>query len=401
MTRGAVPTRCPTTDTDSSGVGPVGITAATLMIAVLAVLSRPDPAAPQEPPAVAPALTAATAAGPGDAAPREADFTPLSADRVVPPTPTVPAPGEVIVVADPVPGDLRIDEAADTLPIEYVPPAPASSMVDIAYGPLPIQRLDLHLPSSSAAPVLLYLHGGGWIAGEKSDVPDLVMRFVERGYAVASADYRLAPDHPFPEPIEDVKLAIRWVKAYAEDEGTVDGDRIVLVGASAGGHLAAFAAATPGDFEPVDLPTELAAFDSTVAGAVSFVGPTDLVQLYDQPHDWARAITSAFMGCSPCDPGQLAVGSVAPHLGPGLPPVYWAYGADDPLVDATAQAAAVAEAWAIHGGDGSSWLDIVEGSGHTLDESVVNQRALEAFVDAAVGRPQVDASDSAAASQVS
>ncbi len=330
----------------------------------------------------------------GDASPvtPPAASADASAPRVVPPDSTPPvvttttaAPGLPVVVPDPRPGDLRVDDEADVLPAGYEP-GPATTVVrDVAYGTDPAQRLDLYLPENAGAPVLLYLHSGGWIGGDRSAVSAMVMRFVERGYAVASVDYRLAPDNPFPTPVTDVKLAIRWLKAYADRDGTIDGGRMVLVGASSGGHLAAFAAATPGEYEPTDLGPELAAFDSTVAGVVSFVGPTDLVQLYDQPHVWARGITSAFVGCFPCDAAQLTEPSVGAHLHPGLPPAYWAYGTDDPLIDARSQAVAIAMGWAAAAGAEMSWLDLVNGAEHTLDENTVNQRALEAFVDRAVG----------------
>jgi acetyl esterase/lipase len=298
---------------------------------------------------------------------------------------TAPPPGLPVVVPDPRPGDLRVDDDADVLPVDYVPAAATTTMGDLAYGTDPAQRLDLYLPGNAGAPVLLYLHSGGWIGGDKSAVPDMVMRFVERGYAVASVGYRLAPESTFPDPVTDVKLAIRWLKAFAEREGSIDGERLVLVGASSGGHLAAFTAATPGEYEPVGLGAELAAFDSTVVGVVSFVGPTDLVQLYDQPHVWARGITSAFAGCFPCDAAQLTEPSVGEHLHPGLPPAYWAYGTEDPLIDAESQAVAIAMGWAAVAGADTSWLDLVNGAGHTLDENTVNQRQLEAFVDEAVG----------------
>jgi acetyl esterase/lipase len=344
------------------------------------------------PPAPVPTMPSTDQAGPADAAafrlvpPTTAPATPATATPTTSgPTTTAPAPGLPVLVPDPRPGDLRIDDSADILPVGYHPGPAATTTRDIAYGTDPAQRLDLYLPDNAGAPILLYLHSGGWIGGDKSAVPDMVMRFVERGYAVASVEYSLAPDTIFPGAVTDVKLAIRWLKAYAEAEGTLDGERIVLVGASSGGHLAAFTAATPGEYEPTGLTAELAAFDSTVVGIVSFVGPTDLVQLYDQPHVWARGITSAFVGCFPCDAAQLAEPSVGEHLHPGLPPAYWAYGTDDPLIDADSQAVAIAEAWAAVGGAESSWLDLVDGAEHTLDESTVNQRALETFVDDAVG----------------
>jgi acetyl esterase/lipase len=187
--------------------------------------------------------------------------------------------------------------------------------------------------------------------------------------------------------VEDVKHAIRWLKVYGQSEGLIDGDRIVAYGTSSGGHLAAFAAATPGLFEPEDLTPAEASVDSTLAGAVSVVGPTDLVEFYDVAHPWARPLTEAFLACSPCTEQQLAEASPVSYLHPGLPPAYWVYGELDSLVPADTQGAAIAAAWGEHAGTFSSWLDLVDGAGHNIDHTTINQRFVELFVDFAAGPP--------------
>ena len=117
---------------------------------------------------------------------------------------------------------------------------------DVAYGDRPRQRLDLYGPSeaNAPAPVLLWVHGGGFIRGEKSS-PDHpfnahVGRWAARnGMLGAVMNYRLAPDHRWPAGGEDVGLAIAWLRAHAVDHGG-DPDRIVVVGTSAGAvHVAA------------------------------------------------------------------------------------------------------------------------------------------------------------------
>lgn len=290
-----------------------------------------------------------------------------------------------IIVPAPRPGDLRVDPEADALPADYVPSPATSTELDVAYGPDDAHHLDLFLPAGDAAPAIVFLHPGGWVGGTKDALPDMVLRFVERGYAVASIDYRLAPEHPFPAAVHDTKRAVRWIKAYGALTGAIDPNRVVVYGTSAGGHLASFVAATPGDYEPDDLPSALAAFDSSVVATVSMVGPTDLEALYVQDHPWARPLTTAFAGCDPCDPAQLQEPSTLHQLHADLPPAYWGYGGIDALVDADSQGRVIAEAWAEHAGPESSWLDIVEEHGHNLNETLVNQRTLEAFIDAAVG----------------
>ena len=259
-----------------------------------------------------------------------------------------------------------------------------TTMLDIAYGPDPAHRLDLRLPANADAPVIVYVHSGGWIGGDRSSVPDVVLRFIERGYAVASIDYRLAPEHTFPDPVRDVKRALRWLKDHGRDTGTIDGDRMVLFGTSAGGHLAAFAATTAGHYEPVDLPADLAAHDSTVAGVVSIAGPTDLASFIEHDHSWGPDLTTAFLGCDLCAPQLLTAASPLTHLHDELPPAYWAYGGADVVVALEPQGLAIAEEWAAAAGPMMSWIDIVEDTDHGLVEPRVNTPWLDEFIDAAV-----------------
>ena len=290
----------------------------------------------------------------------------------------------VVVVHDPRPGDLRSDSNADVLPSDYTAPEAHTTILDIAYGDAPEQKLDLYLPAEPFAPVVMYLHSGGWVSGGREIVPPMVLRFVERGYAVASIGYRLAPDHPFPASVEDVKRALRWLRVSSQRDGLIDGERIVVFGTSAGGHIAALVGATPGRFEPTDLTPEQAAVDSTVAGVISIVGPTDLTT-FSRPDSWAESLSEALLGCDPCSPEELAEASPITYMDHELPPAYWVYGENDTLVDAVTQGAVAASTWAAQPGESSSWFDLVGGCGHNIDCSTLNQRSLEWFVDHAVG----------------
>jgi len=111
--------------------------------------------------------------------------------------------------------------------------------------------LDLYRPSGASAklPVVIFLHGGGWSAGTRTTGPDFNRFFAVDGFALASIEYRLAPAITFPSNVEDVKTAVRWLRANADRLG-LDAARIGLWGTSAGGHLAAVAALSPkGMFE--------------------------------------------------------------------------------------------------------------------------------------------------------
>jgi pectinesterase len=121
----------------------------------------------------------------------------------------------------------------------------------VRYGPEAHQLLDLYLPvrtGRNRVPTIVYLHSGGWIAGSRANVADLAAAEVVRGYAVASVDYQLAIPGvagSFPAAVYDVKRAVRFVKADAANWG-LDPSRVILMGSSAGGHLAALSAASAG-----------------------------------------------------------------------------------------------------------------------------------------------------------
>ena len=122
------------------------------------------------------------------------------------------------------------------------------TQTDIAYGPFPLQRLDLTLqirrvgepvfnqPLDEPRPLLVWYHGGGWIQGDKSTQWNQIVPYLARGWHVANVNYRQGPGTA-PVAVEDCLLALRWLAEHAA-ELSLAYDRIVVSGASAGGHLA-------------------------------------------------------------------------------------------------------------------------------------------------------------------
>lgn len=116
-------------------------------------------------------------------------------------------------------------------------------------------RLDVHVPVETPegpAPVLVQIHGGGWVLGSKeSQGMPLVQHMAAQGWVCVSVNYRFAPKHRFPTQIIDVKRALAWVKEHISEYGG-DPDYVVLTGGSAGGHLTALAAVTANEpeFQP-------------------------------------------------------------------------------------------------------------------------------------------------------
>ena len=105
--------------------------------------------------------------------------------------------------------------------------------------------LDLYRPLSAGAPVpvIVWLHGGGWFTGDRTLAPDLAQHVADTGMAVASIEYRLSGQALFPAQLHDVRAAICFLRASAEELG-LDPQAVGVWGASAGGHLAALAGLT-------------------------------------------------------------------------------------------------------------------------------------------------------------
>lgn len=119
------------------------------------------------------------------------------------------------------------------------------------YGPDPAQRLDVWrrpgLPADGTAPVLLFVPGGGWIHGSRRfQGYALLAHLVEQGWVCVSIDYRVAPHHPWPAHLDDVRRALAWTRENISRHGG-DPGFVAVAGCSAGGHLAALAGLTAGD----------------------------------------------------------------------------------------------------------------------------------------------------------
>ena len=132
---------------------------------------------------------------------------------------------------------------------------PHREWLNLTYATVsPIEKLDLYTPiprpGSEASPgLVVYVHGGAWLPGEgdKADLFSLtVVNFLlANGYATASVDYRLSDEAHFPAQIEDVKTAVRWLRAHASQYG-YDGGKITALGDSAGGQLVALLGTSAG-----------------------------------------------------------------------------------------------------------------------------------------------------------
>jgi acetyl esterase/lipase len=141
--------------------------------------------------------------------------------------------------------------------------------------------LDLYRPAGQMErlPIVLYLHGGGWRVGTRTDREyDRTIPLAERGFVVASSDYRLSGVASFPAPLNDARRALHWLYENATDFGG-DRDRIAVSGGSAGAHLAALLALTgPEDLVGLtDAERAARAVADKVGAVISWFPVTDLV----------------------------------------------------------------------------------------------------------------------------
>ena len=130
-------------------------------------------------------------------------------------------------------GDLKRD-------LGWVPPTDVKTVENVSYGSCDKWHLlDLYRPKDAEGklPVLLNIHGGAWVYGDKKVYAPYCMYLAAQGFAVVNASYRLAPKHTFPAPLEDVGSIMEWVVTNAK-EYRLDPSNLFLVGDSAGAHLA-------------------------------------------------------------------------------------------------------------------------------------------------------------------
>lgn len=150
---------------------------------------------------------------------------------------------------------------------------------DLAYGAHARQILDVYRPTGAVGrPVVVYVHGGGFVHGEKTTRSNGALLFARSGLVSVHLTYRLAPEHPYPAGADDVAAAYAWVKANIASHGG-DSSRIVLIGESAGAShsiTAAFTSALPAELRPDPLGLALISgvfdpnLDDAVNGAVNW-----------------------------------------------------------------------------------------------------------------------------------
>lgn len=223
-------------------------------------------------------------------------------------------------------------------------PADITRYDDIVYGADPAwQILDVYRPKNAAGarlPVIVSVHGGGWVYGDKERYQFYCMSLAQRGFAVVNFTYRLAPEFQFPAPLEDANLAFTWLLEHAGPYG-FDTEHVFAVGDSAGAHLlglysaictnpayaARFAFAPPAGFKPTAVALNCGAY---------------VIELGDNGSP-TGALMADFLPEKGSDE-ELYLVNVLNHVTPAFPPAFVMTACDDFLkTQAPLMAAKLAE----------------------------------------------------------
>lgn len=251
---------------------------------------------------------------------------------------------------------------------------------DEEYGRIGRRALHLEIarpkiPPADPMPVLLWLHGGGWRQGSHRE--NYLSMLATNGYFTASVEYRLSGEAHWPAQIEDVKLAVRWLRAHAQ-RFHINPDRIGVVGISSGGHLAACLGTMDASagFDAAGGHTQ---FSSRVRAVVDLCGPVVFVRpvhLNGAKTDDAPVLVKLFGGTYREKTAAWHSASPIPHASPDDPPFLVIHGEADKLVSIEDSEELVA---ALHRAGVPVEFIRVKNGGHDLGPAWFWQRAEPRF----------------------
>ncbi|HET6995291.1 MAG TPA: alpha/beta hydrolase [Chitinophagaceae bacterium] len=253
---------------------------------------------------------------------------------------------------------------------------PAQTFLNVGYGTDALQKVDIYLPagrSSSSTKVIILIHGGAWASGDKTDFDSYVDTLKKRqpGYAIFNINYRLAGagSNIFPSQENDVKAAFDFIVSKSAEYRI--SQKFVLLGASAGGHLAllqGYKQSTP----------------VKVKAIIDFFGPTDLVDMHDHGSPTLIPILESLLGGSPTsNPAMYQQSSPINFVTAQSPPTLILQGGVDPLVppsqsatlNTKLQTMGVTHQYILYPGEGHGWVG---------DNLVNSFNSIQAFLTANV-----------------
>jgi acetyl esterase/lipase len=225
----------------------------------------------------------------------------------------------------------------DRFPVARVAfPGGVKAFRDVTYQTLPGYRpqiVDIYVPASKGPhPLILYIHGGGWIGGHTrhsgalADFPKVLAQLASEGFVVASLEYRLSAEAKFPAQLQDSNAALRFLRQHAVDYG-IDTAKVGVWGGSAGGHLAALTAVTCREtsLDPA------AAADGCVQAAVTWYGVYDFAGMTATPD--GNAAGAKLLGCEgACPADRIRAVSPVTYIDAKDPPFLLIHGETDKVV---------------------------------------------------------------------
>ena len=265
------------------------------------------------------------------------------------------------------------------------PGMPAGTRVhkDLVYATVGSRDLplDLYLPAVGEGPfpLVIWVHGGGWRGGSKTQL-NRVWGILDRGYALASVEYRLSGEALFPAAVEDCKAAVSYLRLHAEKLG-LDADRFGAWGSSAGGHLVAMLGVT-GDSDKFDTHPVTRQASAKVQAVCNWFGPSDFLRMDDFPgsikHNSATSAEARFLG-APIQgiPSIVRQANPITYISAGDPPFLHMHGDKDVVVPFNQSELLHA---ALKKADIPTELYLVKGGGHGLNKTEEGTDALFARV---------------------
>jgi acetyl esterase/lipase len=270
--------------------------------------------------------------------------------------------------------------------------------LDIPYAARsPSQKLDIYLPDDGDGPfpVIVSLHGGAFMGCDKADLQILPMlEGLKKDYAVVGANYRLSGEALFPALVQDVKAAVRWIRAHA-GEHRLDGGRIAAWGGSAGGYLSLMLGTTAGLPELEDPSLGNADQPTEVQAVVAWYPPSDFLAMDSQleaagmpppegmHHAGAQSPESLLLGAKITEvPERVRAANPGTYVRPGAPPFLIQHGTRDAVVPAQQSVNLTARLRAVLGPE-RVLLETIEGAEHAdpMFETPENVSRVLDFID--------------------
>ncbi len=266
--------------------------------------------------------------------------------------------------------------------------------LDLSYAHTsPAQKLDVYLPDTGDGPfpVVVHIHGGAFATGDKREIPlRPFLGGLRRGYAVISVNYRLSGEAVFPAGLQDLKTAIRWLRANC-DQYLLDPNRIAACGGSSGGNSSAMLCLTADVPELDDLSLGQPELSCRVQAAVDWFGPTDFLKMDEQlaesglgprDHNQADSPESRYLGARITEiPEKVRQANPITYVRADMPPILIQHGRLDNLVPVQQSIMFARELERV--APDRYEFDILENAGHgdPLFETDDNMARVFAFLD--------------------